>query len=67
MLVHKPAGGLSLKPLITAGTLTARSGTFTMWSAADPGKLKIMEIAIQRPMTPAARARSSCAGFAQPA
>jgi anti-sigma-K factor RskA len=30
--------------LITAGTFTARTGSFTMWSAADPRKFRLMQI-----------------------
>jgi Anti-sigma-K factor rskA len=30
--------------LITAGTFTGSNGTFTMWSAADPGTFKVMQI-----------------------
>jgi hypothetical protein len=33
--------------LITAGTFTARTGSFTMWSAADPGKFRRMLITAQ--------------------
>ena len=40
------------KPLITAGTFTARTGTFTMWSAADPKRVKVMEITVQTAANP---------------
>ena len=32
------------RQLITAGTFSSSNGTFTMWSAADPGTFKIMQI-----------------------
>ena len=35
--------------LITAGTFVGSNGTFTMWSAADPAKFKIMQITIEQP------------------
>ena len=38
--------------LITAGTFTARTGSFTMWSAADPGTFRRMLITTQTASSP---------------
>jgi hypothetical protein len=46
-----PDNGPGHAELITAGTFTgdgSGTGTFTMWSAADPQQFKTMEITIQR-------------------
>lgn len=35
--------------LITAGTFAGSNGTFSMWTAADPDRYKIMEITAEQP------------------
>ena len=37
--------------LISGGTFASSNGTFTMWSAADPGTFRVMEIAEEQAST----------------
>jgi len=54
--------------LITAGTFVvgrSGSGTFSMWSAADPAKFKIMQITIERPGDASLHGRIILSGIAR--
>ncbi len=43
-----PAAGSGQPRPITAGTFSSSDGSFTMWTAADPGTFKVMEITLQQ-------------------
>jgi len=44
-----PANRPGHPDLITAGTFAGSNGTFSMWTAADPDRYKIMQIAAEQP------------------
>jgi hypothetical protein len=51
--------------LITAGTFAGSNGTFSMWSAADPAKFKIMQITAEQPGDASQHGKVILSGIAQ--
>jgi len=65
-----PGNRLGHPDLITAGTFVVSrsgSGTFNMWSAADPTKFKVMQITAERPGDASQHGQVVLSGTAQPA